>query len=109
MNTIDLKSLSSAESIGLNSSTQIGKDQSSNVKQENKSTKFFDELSKSFNSVNEMQKVSDKMALELASGKSENIHETMLSITQAELSFNFLVQLRNKALEAYQDVMKMPV
>jgi flagellar hook-basal body complex protein FliE len=46
---------------------------------------------------------------ELASGKTGNIHETMLAATQAELSFNLMVQVRNKALEAYNEIMRMPV
>jgi flagellar hook-basal body complex protein FliE len=59
--------------------------------------------------VNEMQKRADSMAMDLASGKNDNLHETMLATTQAELTFNLMVQLRNRALEAYQEVMRMPV
>jgi flagellar hook-basal body complex protein FliE len=33
----------------------------------------------------------------------------MLAATQAELSFNLMVQVRNKALEAYNEIMRMPV
>jgi flagellar hook-basal body complex protein FliE len=33
----------------------------------------------------------------------------MMSMAQAQLSFNLMVQVRNKALEAYQEVMRMPV
>jgi flagellar hook-basal body complex protein FliE len=47
--------------------------------------------------------------MDLAAGKSTNIHETMLAVSKAELGFNMLVQLRNKALEAYQEVMRMQV
>jgi flagellar hook-basal body complex protein FliE len=70
---------------------------------------FMDMLSSSINEVNEMQKKSDSMSMDLASGKSENLHETMIASTQAELSFNLMVQIRNRALEAYQEVMRMPV
>ena len=72
-------------------------------------TSFMDHLSKGIQEVNSMQKTADKMATELSSGKSENLHETMLATTQAELSFNLMVQLRNRALEAYQEVMRMQV
>jgi flagellar hook-basal body complex protein FliE len=70
---------------------------------------FMDHLKGSLAEVNEMQKRADSMAMDLASGKSENLHETMLATTQAELTFNLMVQLRNRALEAYQEVMRMPV
>jgi flagellar hook-basal body complex protein FliE len=70
---------------------------------------FMDHLKSGINEVNEMQKKADTMAMEVAAGKSENLHETMLATTQAEISFNLMVQLRNRALEAYQEVMRMPV
>jgi len=70
---------------------------------------FLDYLKDGVSDVNQMQKSADKMAIDLSSGKNDNIHETMLASTQAELSFNLMVQLRNRALEAYQEVMRMQV
>jgi flagellar hook-basal body complex protein FliE len=70
---------------------------------------FGDMLAKGIKEVNSTVKESDQASIDLASGKSSNIHETMLSVTKAELGFNMLVQLRNKAIEAYQDVMRMQV
>lgn len=72
-------------------------------------TSFMDHLQAGISEVNQMQKTSDKMAMEVASGKSENLHETMIAATQAEIGFNLMVQLRNRALEAYQEVMRMQV
>lgn len=73
------------------------------------STSFIDYLKEGIQEVNQAQADSEKMATDLATGKQENIHETMLRLTQADLSFNLMVQVRNKVLEAYQDVMRMPV
>ena len=70
---------------------------------------FLDHVKEGVNEVNTLQKKADVMATDLASGKSQNLHETMLSATHAELSFNLMVALRNKALEAYQEVMRMQV
>ena len=70
---------------------------------------FMEHLKESISEVNESQRSADKMAADLATGKTQNIHETMLASTQSELSFNFMVQVRNKVLEAYQEVMRMPV
>jgi len=70
---------------------------------------FMEHLKSGLSEVNEMQKKADTMAMELSSGKSENLHETMLATTQAEITFNLMVQLRNRALEAYQEVMRMQV
>ncbi|MCX6126715.1 MAG: flagellar hook-basal body complex protein FliE [Proteobacteria bacterium] len=72
-------------------------------------TSFMDHLQDGIGEVNQMQKTADKMAMEMAAGKNENLHETMLATTQAEIGFNLMVQLRNRALEAYQEVMRMQV
>ena len=72
-------------------------------------TSFIDHLQNGIDQVNASQKHSDQKANDLVTGKEQNIHETMLAATQAELNFNLMVQVRNKALEAYQEVMRMPV
>ena len=70
---------------------------------------FLDHLKEGIEEVNQIQKNADTMATNLATGKQQNIHETMLAATQADLSFNLMVQVRNKVLEAYQEVMRMPI
>ena len=73
------------------------------------STAFSDMVRGSLSEVNTMQTNADKMAVDLATGKTDNIHETMLAATKAELGFNLMVQVRNKVLEAYQEVMRMQI
>ena len=70
---------------------------------------FLDYLQEGMAAVNTLQQKADVMATHIAIGKSENIHETMLALSQAELSFNFMVQVRNKAIETYQEIMRMQV
>lgn len=70
---------------------------------------FLDLLKNGINEVNSAVKSSEKASMDLVSGKSSNMHEVMLAASQAELGFNLLVQLRNKAIEAYQEVMRMQV
>ena len=72
-------------------------------------TEFLDLLEKGVKEVNTASRDAEKLGMDLASGKSSNIHETMLSVTRAELGFNMMVQMRNKIIEAYQDVMRMQV
>jgi len=76
---------------------------------DSKKTSFIDHLKNAVEEVNQSQQTADKKATDLANGKDTNIHETMLTASQAELSFNLMVQVRNKALEAYHEVMRMPV
>ena len=70
---------------------------------------FLDYLEQGIKDTNAMQKMAETKAKDLATGKKVNLHETMLSSSYAELSFKLMVQMRNKALEAYQEVMRMPV
>lgn len=68
--------------------------------------KFFKEL---VNKVNDMQVQSDQAIQKLATGENRNLHETMIAVEKASISFQFMSQIRNKALDAYQEVMRMQV
>lgn len=59
--------------------------------------------------VNEIQQQADIMAKRLATGESTNIHETMISISNADISFRLLMQIRNKIVEAYQEIFRMQI
>lgn len=45
----------------------------------------------------------------LASGDVANLHQVMLRIEQSRLTFQLALQLRNRALESYQELMRMQV
>ncbi|RII29990.1 MAG: flagellar hook-basal body complex protein FliE [Geobacter sp.] len=68
--------------------------------------KFFSEL---ISKVNDMQTQSENSIQALASGENKNLHEVMISMEKASISFQFMSSVRNKALEAYQEVMRMQV
>lgn len=68
--------------------------------------KFFSEL---VSKVNDLQAQSDQAIQGLASGENKNLHEVMISMEKASISFLFMSQVRNKAIEAYQEVMRMQV
>ena len=68
--------------------------------------KFFSEL---VNKVNDMSVQSDQAVQKLATGENRNLHETMIAVEKASVSFLFMSQVRNKALDAYQEVMRMQV
>ena len=68
--------------------------------------KFFSEL---VSKVNDLQTQSDKAIQGLASGENKNLHEVMISMEKASISFQFMSTVRDKALSAYQEVMRMQV
>jgi flagellar hook-basal body complex protein FliE len=45
----------------------------------------------------------------LATGDVENLQQVMIRLEESRLSFQLMMQVRNRLLEAYQDVMKMQV
>lgn len=70
---------------------------------------FADTLKDAVNNVNTLQKESDVKMQEIATGKNHNIPEVMISAEKADIAFKLMVQVRNKIIEAYQEVMKMQV
>ncbi|MBI2712123.1 MAG: flagellar hook-basal body complex protein FliE [Bdellovibrio sp.] len=70
---------------------------------------FSDILRNSVEKVNEMQAQADTAIKELVAGRSKNIHETMLTIERADTSLKLMMQVRNKILDAYREIMRMQV
>ncbi|MFH1138383.1 MAG: flagellar hook-basal body complex protein FliE [Pseudomonadota bacterium] len=70
---------------------------------------FQETLTDSMKQVNQLQLKSHAAVEELATGGSSNLHETMIAIQKAEISFKMLAQVRNKVVSAYQEVMRMSV
>jgi flagellar hook-basal body complex protein FliE len=70
---------------------------------------FFEALENSMQEVNTNQLAADNSIKDLVSGKNKNIHETMLQIQKADLSLKTMMQVRNKILEAYKEIIRMQV
>lgn len=66
-------------------------------------------LTEAIGSLDKMQHEADAGSLKLASGEPVELHEVMLAQERASLSFDLAVQVRNKLVEAYQDIMRMQV
>ena len=59
--------------------------------------------------VNGLQVQGDKLAAKLATGDIEDVHQAMIAMQKASLAMQFTVQVRNKVIEAYQEVMRTQV
>lgn len=70
---------------------------------------FKDTLGGFVNDVNEMQVKADNAIEGFASGEITNIHEVMISMKKAEMSFQFLMETRNKLVDAYKEVARMQI
>lgn len=74
------------------------------------STDFAEVLKNSIDKVNQTQQQADQMGEKLAAGDtSQNLHEVMIALQTASVSFQEMVQVRNKLVSAYQDVMNMQI
>ena len=51
----------------------------------------------------------DREIARLALGETDNLHQVMMALNKATTTFQLMVQVRNRMLEAYQDVLRMPV
>lgn len=70
---------------------------------------FAETLSDAVTHVNRLQKVADKKMEDLATGKAKSIPDVMISAEKADVALKLMVQVRNKIIDAYQEVMKMQV
>ena len=70
---------------------------------------FADTLADSLSEVNSMQKDADVAIKDFVAGDTRNIHETMIAVGKADLAFRLTMQVRNKIVEAYQEVMRTQV
>lgn len=68
-----------------------------------------DTLAQSLDKVNSMQKEADVAIQDFVAGDTRNIHETMIAVGKADLAFRLTMQVRNKIVEAYQEVMRTQV
>ena len=66
-------------------------------------------LTESIEKVNDLQKQADKAIDELAIGDSKDIVQTMIQMEKADVSFRLMMQVRNKILQAYEEVMRTQV
>jgi flagellar hook-basal body complex protein FliE len=66
-------------------------------------------LADSIAQVNRLQHDADRAITLLASAGPASLHDTMLAVEQADVSFRLMMQVRNKIVEAYQDVLRMQV
>ena len=68
---------------------------------------FAAQLKSTIGEVSRMQADADAAMAEGAAGGAENIHENMIRIEEADISLRLLTRVRNKALDAYHELMRM--
>lgn len=70
---------------------------------------FGQALRDAITTTNDLQKQSNQEIEKLMTGETQDLHETMIAVQKADLSFQMMMQVRNKLLQAYQEIMRMQV
>lgn len=70
---------------------------------------FQDALKDAFQGVDKLQKNAHASTESLLRGESEDLHKVALDQQRASLAFDLFLQVRNKAVTAYQEIMRMQV
>jgi flagellar hook-basal body complex protein FliE len=68
---------------------------------------FMETLKESMDKVNEQQNVADRSVQDLSVGRAHTLHETMITVEQANISFKMMMAVRGKLVAAYHEVMRM--
>ena len=68
---------------------------------------FGDILQSLVTAADQQQQQADRTVQTLHGGGEKNLHDAMIAMEQADISLRYLVQVRNKAIEAYQEIMRM--
>lgn len=79
------------------------------VKAQKAEAGFGEVLQKSIASVNSSMQEAEGLVAGLVSGQHANIHETMIAMEKASVSFRMLAKVQNKVVEAYKEIMRMQV
>jgi flagellar hook-basal body complex protein FliE len=70
---------------------------------------FGDTIASALEAVSESEFAADAIAESVATGGDATVQQLMVSMTKAQLNVDLLVQVRNRAVEAYQEIMRMQV
>ncbi|MHB1563352.1 MAG: flagellar hook-basal body complex protein FliE [Leptospirillum sp.] len=71
---------------------------------------FVNVLKDSISKVNAIQVEADKTIQDYSTGKNNvTLHQTMVEMAQADVSFQLMMQVRDKIVRAYQEMMNMPM
>lgn len=79
------------------------------ISSEEKSVSFGKILGDLVQQVNAMDKSTGQSIEKLIAGEADNIHQVMIAAEEASLTFSLMMEIRNKLIEAYQEIMRMQI
>lgn len=70
---------------------------------------FVDSLKAAIGQVNDAQMQAGQAVDALMTGQTQDIHRTMVALQQADVSFQLMMQIRNKLVTAYEEIQRMQI
>jgi flagellar hook-basal body complex protein FliE len=70
---------------------------------------FMNQLQSAISKANDIQIQADQATEALMTGQTQNIHQTMVALQEADVSFQLMMQIRNKILTAYEEIQRMQI
>ena len=86
---------------------RLGQNEVSGFPDSQNSTNFSDLLKRALNEVNMDEKVAEVEARNLMTGQGTDMHTAVLAVQKADVSFNTMMAVRSKLIDAYREVMRM--
>lgn len=68
---------------------------------------FGETLKSAINQVNDLSNNADMKSSELLQGSRQDVHNVMIAVEKADIAFQLMMQVRNKIVNAYQEVSKL--
>ncbi len=93
----------------INPRLQVPELRSPRIQGGEKGAGFGEVLKDAISTVNELQQQSDQEIQKLMTGESQDLHTTVIAMQKADLSFQMMMQVRNKIVQAYQEIMRMQI
>ncbi len=75
-------------------------------KGEQEKGKFAELLKEAINEVSKVEKNADEEIKKVVTGEEKNIHKTLIAVEKADLSFQLMMEIKNKLMDAYQELMR---
>ena len=72
-------------------------------------TRFGALLKDAISTVNDLSQKSDMEIQKIMTGESDELHTAVIAMQRADVSFQMMMQVRNKIVQAYQEVLRIPV
>jgi len=70
---------------------------------------FLGSLKEAIAKANDVQLEASQAVDKLMTGESQNVHQTMIALQKADVSFQLMMQIRNKIVSAYEEIQRMQV